>query len=187
LASFWLLLAEICLTVLLLPNDASLFTYFFVTRIATMSSAMGTTPTNAANAAGNLESNGPTSLTSKKWARSALLILIALLAIVAVSIAVGVDNDRKIVPDPPVTQAVAQEAKPVKEKDSSTISTEGPKAVPSPKPSPKPAPPKKEGNGKTMIPTMGLTATVSTEITSSATVPDRGDRRSMIQSPTWRG
>ena len=150
-----------------------------------MSSAMetATNSNRATTAAGTLDlesdielihSPSASASTSKKWARPALVLLIAILAIIAVSIAVSVNTDRKITPYPPATQASAQEAKPV--------NGTGPKAT-----APTPAPTKMKQKLKTMIPTAGLTATVSAEVTSAATVPDRGDQRSMIQSPTWPG
>eukprot|EP00984_Skeletonema_dohrnii_P031673 scaffold24473_cov148-Skeletonema_dohrnii-CCMP3373.AAC.2 len=143
---------------------------------------------NAANGAGDLESDvivfhhQSSSITSKKWSRIAVIMMIAILAvIIAVSIAVSTDNE--VMPDPPMARSAVQEAKPVEEGSP----TEGPKAdAPQLAPTPAPTPPKKEDNLKTMIPTYGLTATVSTEISAPPTVGDRGDRRSMIQSPTWR-
>ncbi|KAK1743525.1 hypothetical protein QTG54_006146 [Skeletonema marinoi] len=145
---------------------------------------------NAANGAGDLESDvivfhpQSSSISSKKWSRIAVVMMIAILAvIIAVSIAVSTDNE--VMPDPPMARSAVQEAKPVKEGSP----TEGPKAdAPQLAPTPAPTPPTKEDNlKKTMIPTYGLTVTVSTEISAPPTVGDRGDRRSMIQSPTWRG
>eukprot|EP00957_Ditylum_brightwellii_P156125 11883781-Ditylum_brightwellii.AAC.1 len=75
-------------------------------------------------------------------------------------------------PDPPMARSAFQEAKPVKEGSP----TEGPKAVaPAPElaPTQAPTPPKKEDNSNTMIPTYGLTVTVSTEIPAPPTVGDR--------------
>jgi hypothetical protein len=145
---------------------------------------------NAANGAGDLESDvtvvfhpQSSSISSKKWSRIAVIMMIAILAvIIAVSIAVSTDNE--VMPDPPMARSAVQEAKPVKEGSP----TEGPEVdAPQLAPTPAPTPPKKEDKSKTMIPTYGLTATVSTEISAPPTVGDRGDRRSMIQSPTWRG
>ena len=170
------------------------------TRLTMMSSATGTTSSHAAtaNAAGALESDvvlvhsPPSSSISSKWTRAALLVLIAILAIIAVSITVGVNTDRKVMPDPPVpvAQSAVQEAEPVKEDNnsSSTIPTESPKADEAPKPAPTLDPSKKENNNlKTMMPTVGATVTVSTETSSPPTGSDRSDRRSLIRSPTWRG
>ncbi len=134
------------------------------------------------------------SISSKK--KIAAVLMIAILAAIAVAVSIAASGDREFTVDPPVTRAEVQEqeqeAKTFQEQELKPVqvqedtATQGPKAVDAPKPAPKPNPPEKEDkNANTMIPTGGMTTTVSTEISAPPTVAGRVDRRSMIQSPTW--
>ena len=105
----------------------------------------------------------------KKWTRFAFLVVILLL--IAVGIALGVNNEKI---DPPLassSQAATQEANPL------SVQTEAPK------PAPTPEPPRQQ----TLNPTDGGTMTVHAEASSPPTFDNyRGDDgRTMIQSPTW--
>jgi len=114
----------------------------------------------------------------RKWTRPAMLL--ALLALLALAIALGVSSNNR--------------------SNTATILSSSTKAkdkVPAPKPA---SPPKKKGSDdtealltpyptdnnvggmtKSNMPTVGGTATVSTEVSAPPTVADR------IESPTWRG
>ena len=127
-----------------------------------------------------------TPVKSKSRTRAAIILLLAILAIVAVSVAVTNNSTSggQAIPDPPATRSEVFEQE---VKAAAVKKDDIPEAAEAPKPAPKAKPPKKQDNMLTMIPTSGLTATVSTEVSSPPTVSDRSDRRNMIQSPTWRG
>jgi hypothetical protein len=110
-------------------------------------------------------STGPTA-SSRRWTRPALLI--AILAIIVVSIAVGVSSNRANAPNGQVS--------------SSTTLADMEEAN-----QPAPAPVPEAFSPTTPFPTDGGTVTVSFEVTSGSTPSVRYNGTNTIASPTWRG